>query len=71
LIGKLKAGDREASYAYDLDGAPDFSRLNIEQQAMVVQHAFVLRRGGRAPYDATAYAAVLPAWRADGERGQT
>jgi hypothetical protein len=38
---------------------------------MVVQHAFVLRRGGRAPYDATAYAAVLPAWRADGERGQT
>src|SRR5690606_16016409 len=75
LIGKLKAGDRAASYAYDLGGAPDFSRLNIEQQAMVVQHAFTLRRGGRAPYDATAYASVLPDWRSnpqdDAERRQT
>lgn len=63
LIAKLKAGDRAATYAYDLAAAPDFAQLNIEQQAMVVQHAFVLRRGGRAPFDAPAYAAVLPDWR--------
>lgn len=63
LIAKLKAGDKAAAYAYDLTAGPDFARLNIEQQAMVVQHAFVLRRGGRAPFDAQAYAAVLPSWR--------
>jgi hypothetical protein len=63
LIGKLKAGDRPSAYEYDLSRVPDFSRLNIEQQAMVVQHAFLQRRGGRAPYAAEAYAEVLPAWR--------
>src|SRR4051812_41573820 len=36
---KLRAGDSAASYAYDLAANPDFAALNIEQQAMVVQHA--------------------------------
>lgn len=62
VLGKLRAGDGPKSYAYDLGGGTSFADLNIEQQAMVVQHAFVLRRGGRAPFPAEAYAAVLPAW---------
>ena len=61
LLGKLRAGDGPASYAYDLAGGAAFADLNIEQQAMVVQHAFVLRHGGQAPFPAEAYAAVLPA----------
>jgi hypothetical protein len=63
ILAKLKAGDRPASYAYDPAGAEDFARLNIEQQAMVVQHAFVASRGGRAPHPAELYARAAAAWR--------
>ena len=59
LLAKLRAGDSPASYAYELGTRP-FTTLNIEQQAMAVEHAFRLSRGGRAPYPATAYAQVLP-----------
>lgn len=62
LLGKLKAGDGPRSYAYDLSAGPSFAELNIEQQAMVVQHAFLLRHGGTAPFPAEAYSAVLPQW---------
>ena len=62
LLAKLRAGDRASTYAYDLGCGPAFEELNIEQQAMVVQHAFLLRRGGRAPFAPEAYAAVLPDW---------
>ncbi|MFC3080593.1 hypothetical protein ACFODL_21030 [Phenylobacterium terrae] len=61
LLGKLRAGDGPASYAYDLAGGAAFADLNIEQQAMVVQHAFLLRHGGQAPFPPEAYAAALPA----------
>ncbi len=61
-FAKLRAGDGLAAYAYDLaDGRP-FSRLNIEQQAMVVQHAYLAGGGGAAPYDSQAYARILEAW---------
>ena len=63
LLSKIKAGDGEAAYAYALTGDTDFGRLNIEQQAMVVQHAFVTARGGSAPHPAALYAQVKPAWR--------
>lgn len=63
LLGKVRAGDGPKSYAYDLAAGAEFSQLNIEQQAMVVQHAFLLRHGGQAPFPAEAYASVLPAWR--------
>jgi hypothetical protein len=63
LLSKIKAGDSDASYAYDLSGQPEFSRLNIEQQAMVVEHAFLASRGGRAPHSAEAYAAIASQWR--------
>lgn len=62
LAAKLRAGDGAAAYAYDLDGAQAFERLNIEQQAMVVQHAFVARRGGRTPFQASLYEPLWGHW---------
>ena len=51
------------SYAYDLSGGPDFAAFNIEQQAMVIEHAFLAARGGAAPHPAELYAGLAPAWR--------
>ncbi len=62
LAAKLRAGDGPAAYAYDLSKTGDFSELNIEQQAMVLQHAFVAARGGSAPHDSEAYARILGTW---------
>lgn len=63
VLAKLKAGDSAAAYAYDLDADADFARLNIEQQAMVVQHAFLAARGANAPYAAERYAQAAAHWR--------
>ena len=63
LMAKLKAGDHEASYTYDLIFQPDFGALNIEQQAMVVEHAFALSRGGAAPHPPELYAQTQASWR--------
>ena len=62
LWAKLRAGDCEASYAYDLDGRSSFAQLNIEQQAMVVEHAFLAARGAEVPHPPERYAAVRSAW---------
>lgn len=59
LFAKLKAGDSAAAYAYDLDRGPAFAGLNIEQQAMVVEHAFLARHGAPTPFPAAAYRAFL------------
>ena len=64
LRAKLRAGDGEAAYAYDLRHGPGFTALNIEQQAMVVEHAFTLSRGGKAPHPAELYAEASVHWRA-------
>lgn len=61
-LAKLRAGDGRAAYAYDLADGRAFSDLNIEQQAMVVQHAYLAARGGAAPYGPAAYARILAAW---------
>jgi hypothetical protein len=63
LLAKLKAGDSAAAYAYDLSLRPDFMTLNIEQQAMVVEHAFLVSRGGQAPHSPALYAKASAAWR--------
>jgi hypothetical protein len=63
LLAKLRAGDSQASYAYDAAGLGDFASLNIEQQAMVVQHAFLASRGARTPHPAELYAKVNTVWR--------
>lgn len=63
LLAKLKAGDRPGSYAYDLAQGPAFRDLNIEQQAMVVEHAFLASRGGHAPHPPELYANARSNWR--------
>ena len=60
LFAKLKAGDRRDSYAYIADADCRWDALNIEQQAMVMEHRFRLSRGGKAPGDAAFYASVCP-----------
>lgn len=61
LLGaKLKAGDGPAAYAYLIDERCDWNGLNIEQQAMVVEHRFLLSRGGRVPADRAFYDRVCP-----------
>jgi hypothetical protein len=64
-LAKLKAGDSAASYAYDLAGLADFAALNIEQQASVVEHAFLAARGAAAPFAAHLYAQAARTWRDD------
>ena len=64
LWAKLKAGDRPEAYAYDLDCGATFRDLNIEQQAMVVEHAFLASRGATVQHPADRYAAARSAWRA-------
>jgi hypothetical protein len=63
LAAKLRAGDSAAAYAYVLGEETDFAALNIEQQAMVVEHAFLAARGLAAPHPAALYARLSPAWR--------
>lgn len=60
LTAKLKAGDRPCDYAYDLEEACAFQARNIEQQAMIFEHAFLAACGDEAPYPAAMYAEVLP-----------
>ncbi len=60
LTGKLRAGDRPASYEYPVGMNCDWGGLNIEQQAMVVEHRFRLSRGQRTPGDRAFYDRVCP-----------
>jgi len=59
LTGKLKAGDGLSSYGYPAVRC-DWEGLNIEQQAMAVEHRFKAARGQRVPRDASHYASVCP-----------
>lgn len=49
IWGKLKAGDAPSAYAYVADEDCRWDALNIEQQAMIVEHAFRLSRGRTVP----------------------
>lgn len=60
LTGKLKAGDRPSSYEYPVGMDCDWGDLNIEQQAMVVEHRFRLTRGQKTPADRAFYDRVCP-----------
>lgn len=62
-LAKLRAGDGAAAYAYDLGDGQAFAARNIEQQAMIVQHAFLSARGHAAPHPAELYAEASAAWR--------
>ena len=63
ILAKLRAGDGAAAYAYDLAAEIPFAAMNIEQQAMVVEHTFLASRGAMTPHQAAAYAALRPQWR--------
>lgn len=60
LWAKLKAGFSAAAYVYPVDDACGWNGLNIEQQAMVVQHCFMAGRGARVPADRAFYERVSP-----------
>ena len=60
LFGKLKAGDSMQSYTYPVSDGCEWSSLNIEQQAMIVEHRFRLSRGGHVPADQAFYDRVCP-----------
>lgn len=60
LTGKIRAGDRPASYEYPVGVDCDWGGLNIEQQAMVVEHRFRLTRGQPVPADTAFYDRVCP-----------
>ena len=60
LFGKLKAGDGAAAYAYRPHEDCLWDGLNIEQQAMVVEHRFRLSRGLATPGDQAFYDRVCP-----------
>jgi len=60
LTGKLRAGDGPGAYAYPVDDRCEWGALNIEQQAMVVEHRFLLARGARVPADQAFYERVCP-----------
>jgi hypothetical protein len=59
LLGKLKAGDGPAAYRYPAVRCA-WADLNIEQQAMTVEHRFRAERGQRVPADAGHYASLCP-----------
>lgn len=60
LTGKLRAGDKLSSYAYPVGMDCGWCDLNIEQQAMVVEHRFRLSRGEKTPGDRAFYDRVCP-----------
>jgi hypothetical protein len=60
LTGKIRAGDRPQSYEYPLGVDCLWDGLNIEQQAMVVEHRFRLSRGLKTPANKAFYDRVCP-----------
>lgn len=60
LFAKLKAGDTPASYAYRVEPTCQWDALNIEQQAMVMEHRFHCRRGRPTTGDETFYDTICP-----------
>jgi hypothetical protein len=62
LLAKLRAGDGPAAYRYPPVRC-DWPDLNIEQQAMAIEHRFRAARGQPVPADAVHYAAICPVQR--------
>lgn len=60
LLAKLRAGDDRASYAYPLDPTCGWGALNIEQQAMVIEHRFRRSSGQDTPADDVFYDRLCP-----------
>ena len=59
LAGKIRAGDGPSAYGYPK--APcGWDELNIEQQAMAVEHRFKAGRGLQVPQEAALYSGLCP-----------
>ena len=63
LFAKIRAGDSVASYTYPVHDNCHWDGLNIEQQAMVVEHRFRLSRGMRVPAGMDFYERICPVGR--------
>jgi hypothetical protein len=59
LTGKLRAGDGPRAYRYP-DALCGWEALNIEQQAMTVEHRFRARRGQGVPRAHAHFASLCP-----------
>jgi hypothetical protein len=59
LTGKLRAGDGPRAYRYP-DAPCGWEALNIEQQAMTVEHRFRARRGQGVPSAHAHFASLCP-----------
>lgn len=59
-LAKLRAGDGKDAYGYVADETSRWTGLNIEQQAMVVEHAYRLSEGGAAPAAKAFYRSIAP-----------
>jgi hypothetical protein len=59
LTGKLRAGDGPRAYAYPAARC-GWEGLNIEQQAMAVEHRFRAARGQHTSHDADFYGQLCP-----------
>lgn len=59
LAGKIRAGDGPSAYAYP-EAPCGWDGLNIEQQAMAVEHRFKAGRGLWTPDEAGRYGALCP-----------
>ncbi len=59
LAGKIRAGDGPAAYGYPLVPC-GWDELNIEQQAMAVEHRFRVSRGQAVPDGASLYGSLCP-----------
>jgi len=59
LAAKIRAGDGPSAYGYP-EAPCGWDALNIEQQAMAVEHRFRAARGHRVPDEASLYAGLCP-----------
>ena len=71
LFAKLRAGDGAAAYAYVVHDECRWAGLNIEQQAMVVEHRFRRSRGLVTPGDDAFYDRVCPFAAVEGSPKET
>ena len=59
LAAKIRAGDGPSAYGYP-EAPCGWDELNIEQQAMAVEHRFRSAGGHRVPDEASLYAGLCP-----------
>lgn len=71
LFGKLRSGDGAAAYAYVVSDDCRWHTMNIEQQAMVVEHRFRRSRGQATPGDDAFYDRVCPFGAVEGSPTET